>query len=161
MRSISFKLLHGLVILRHSRRRLVSISVTSNPTAEWIAGPFPWDKALRPPIRDGDGTFGSAYTRRIRAMKISRSTYRTALDLAERPYREADRIDTSRISRPRYQVWRSPPARCPYASYYKRVRPRLSLTKMLRIFAERSRSAASQQYQSSAGSITNTCGFRF
>ena len=39
MRTISFKLLYGLVILRHARRRLVTISVTSNPTAEWIAGP--------------------------------------------------------------------------------------------------------------------------
>ena len=36
--TISFKLLYGLVILRHARRRLVKISVTSNPTAEWIAG---------------------------------------------------------------------------------------------------------------------------
>jgi hypothetical protein len=38
VRTISFKLLYGLVILRHTRRRLVSISVTNNPTAEWIAG---------------------------------------------------------------------------------------------------------------------------
>src|SRR6266446_5295341 len=38
VRTISFKLLYGLVILRHARRRLVSISVTNNPTAEWIAG---------------------------------------------------------------------------------------------------------------------------
>lgn len=38
VRTISFKPLYGLVILRHARRRLVSISVTSNPTAEWIAG---------------------------------------------------------------------------------------------------------------------------
>src|ERR1700726_91474 len=36
--TISFKVLYGLVILRHARRRLVTISVTSNPTAEWIAG---------------------------------------------------------------------------------------------------------------------------
>ena len=34
VRTISFKLLYGLVILRHARRRLVSISVTNNPTAE-------------------------------------------------------------------------------------------------------------------------------
>lgn len=33
VRTISFKLLYDLVILRHARRRLVSISVTSNPTA--------------------------------------------------------------------------------------------------------------------------------
>ncbi len=33
VRTISFKLLYDLVILRHARRRLVSISITSNPTA--------------------------------------------------------------------------------------------------------------------------------
>ena len=38
VRTISFKLLDGLMILRHGRRRLVAISVTTNPTAEWIAG---------------------------------------------------------------------------------------------------------------------------
>jgi hypothetical protein len=38
VRTISFKLLYGLVILRHARRRLVSINVTNNPTAEWLAG---------------------------------------------------------------------------------------------------------------------------
>jgi transposase InsO family protein len=74
VRTISFKLLYGLVILRHARRRLVSISVTSNPTAEWIAGQvtdaFPWDEAPRHLIRDRDGAFGPAYTRRIRAMEI-------------------------------------------------------------------------------------------
>src|SRR5215469_14024324 len=37
VRTISFKLLYGLVILRHTRRRLVRVAVTSNPTAEWIA----------------------------------------------------------------------------------------------------------------------------
>ena len=48
VRTISFKLLYGLVILRHARRRLVTISVTSNPTAAWLAGQvtdaFPWDE---------------------------------------------------------------------------------------------------------------------
>ncbi len=51
-----------------------SIRVTHNPTAEWIAGQvtdaFPGDEAPRHPIRDRDGTFGPAYTRRIRAMGI-------------------------------------------------------------------------------------------
>ena len=74
VRTISFKLLYGLVILRHARRRLVTISVTSNPTAEWIAGQvtdaFPWDEAPRHMIRDRDGAFGPAYTRRIRPMGI-------------------------------------------------------------------------------------------
>src|SRR6516164_3431231 len=70
VRSISFKLLYGLVILGHLRRRLVWISVTTNPTAEWIAGQvtnaFPWDEAPRHLIRDRDGAFGPAYARRIR-----------------------------------------------------------------------------------------------
>jgi hypothetical protein len=74
VRTISFKLLYGLVILRHARRRLVAISVTSNPTAEWIAGQvtdaFPWDEAPSHLIRDRDGAFGPAYTHRIRAMGI-------------------------------------------------------------------------------------------
>ena len=38
VRTISFKLLCGLVVLRHARRRLVTIGVSSNPSAEWIAG---------------------------------------------------------------------------------------------------------------------------
>ena len=51
VRTISFKLLYGLVILGHLRRRLVRISVTANPTAQWIAGQvteaFPWDEPPR------------------------------------------------------------------------------------------------------------------
>jgi len=74
VRSISFKLLYGLVIISHLRRRLVRIGVTTNPTAEWIAGQvtegFPWDEAPRHLIRDRDRSFGLAYTRRIRAMGI-------------------------------------------------------------------------------------------
>jgi transposase InsO family protein len=74
VRTISFKLLYGLVILRHARRRPVSVRVTDNPTAEWIAGQvidaFPWDEAPRHLLRDRDGAFGPAYTRRIRAMRI-------------------------------------------------------------------------------------------
>jgi transposase InsO family protein len=58
--------------LKHARRSLVS--VTPNPTAEWIArqvtDAFPWDEAPRLLIRDRDGTFGPAYLRRIRAMGI-------------------------------------------------------------------------------------------
>ena len=78
VRTISFKRLYGLVILRHARRQLVRIAVTSNPTAEWIAGQvieaFPWDEAPRHLIRDRDRAFGSAYTRRIRAIWASAIT---------------------------------------------------------------------------------------
>jgi transposase InsO family protein len=74
VRTISFKLLYGLVILRHARRRLVTIAVTANPTDQWIAGQvtdaFPWDEAPGYLLRDRDGAFGPAYTRRIRTMGI-------------------------------------------------------------------------------------------
>jgi transposase InsO family protein len=74
VRTISFRLRYGLVILRHARRRLVTINVTSNPTAEWIAGQvtdaFPWDEAPRQLIRDRDGAYGPTYSRRVCAMGI-------------------------------------------------------------------------------------------
>jgi len=69
-----FKLLYGLVILGHRRRRLIGLGVTAHPSAEWIARQvteaFLWDEAPRYLIRDRDGAFGPAYTRRIRAMGI-------------------------------------------------------------------------------------------
>jgi hypothetical protein len=88
VRTISFKLLYGLVILRHARRGLVSTRVTDNPTAEWIAGQvtdaFPWDEAPRHLLRDRDGAFGRAYTRRIWAMRIRDHPTAPRSPLAER-----------------------------------------------------------------------------
>jgi transposase InsO family protein len=72
--TIGFKLLFVLVILRHQRRRLISLTVTTNPTAEWIAHQiteaFPWSEAPEHLIRDRDGSYGRAVTRRIAAMGI-------------------------------------------------------------------------------------------
>jgi hypothetical protein len=46
--TVGFRLLFVLVILRHERRRLTSLSVTAHPTAEWIGRQiteaFPWDE---------------------------------------------------------------------------------------------------------------------
>jgi hypothetical protein len=97
VRTISFKLLYGLVILRHARRRLVRVRVTTNPTAEWIAGQvidaFPWDEVPGHLLRDCDGAFGPAYTRLIRAMTIRDHPYGATLTMAERPRGAAYRID--------------------------------------------------------------------
>ena len=35
--TISFRLLYGLLILRHDRRRILWLGATTHPTAEWIA----------------------------------------------------------------------------------------------------------------------------
>jgi hypothetical protein len=57
-----------------ARRELVWINVTAHPTAEWIAQQvtesFPWNEAPRYVIRDRDGIYGAAVTRRLRAMGI-------------------------------------------------------------------------------------------
>jgi transposase InsO family protein len=72
--TIGFGLLFVLVILRHERRRLISLSVTAHPTAEWIArqitDAFLWDEAPDSMIRDRDGSYGQAVTKRLAAMGI-------------------------------------------------------------------------------------------
>jgi hypothetical protein len=63
---IGFELLYGFVIVRLDRRELVWISVTTHPTAEWIARQiteaFPWDGAPRYTIRDRDRIYGAIVT---------------------------------------------------------------------------------------------------
>jgi len=72
--TIGFGLLYAFIIVRLGRRDLVWITVTANPTAEWIAcqltEAFPWDEAPRYLIRDRDRLYGSVVTRRLRAMGI-------------------------------------------------------------------------------------------
>jgi transposase InsO family protein len=70
----TINLLYVLVIVRLARRELVWINVTAHPTAEWIAQQiteaFPWNETPRYLIRDRDGIYGGAVTRRLRAMGI-------------------------------------------------------------------------------------------
>jgi transposase InsO family protein len=72
--TVGFRLLFVLVILRHERRRLMSLSVTAHPTAEWIArqitDAFPWDEAPDYMIRDRDASYGQAVTKRLAPMGI-------------------------------------------------------------------------------------------
>jgi transposase InsO family protein len=72
--TVGFRLLFVLVILKHQRRRLISLTVTANPTAEWIARQiteaFPWDEAPDYLIRDRDASYGQAVTKRLAAMGI-------------------------------------------------------------------------------------------
>ena len=72
--TISFRLLYGLLILRHSRRELLWLGVTAHPNAEWIARQLTeacgWKEAPRYIIRDRDGAYGEAFVRRLAAMGI-------------------------------------------------------------------------------------------
>jgi transposase InsO family protein len=72
--TIGFDLLYAYIIVRLDRRELVWISVTTHPTAEWVARQiteaFPWNEAPRYMIRDRDRIYGTVVTRRLRAMGI-------------------------------------------------------------------------------------------
>src|SRR5215203_5770607 len=72
--TVSFRLLYGLLIMGHSRRRILWLGVTAHPTAEWIANQLTeacgWE---RPPgylIRDWDACYGNVFIRRIRSLGI-------------------------------------------------------------------------------------------
>ena len=72
--TISFRLLYGLLVLRHDRRRILWLGVAAHPTAEWIAQQVTeasgWESAPQYLIRDRDRVYGEAFTRRVRAMGI-------------------------------------------------------------------------------------------
>jgi len=72
--TLGFGLLYALVIVRLDRRKLVWVSVTTNPTAAWIARQiteaFPWDEAPRYLIRDQDGIYGATVRKPLAAMGI-------------------------------------------------------------------------------------------
>jgi transposase InsO family protein len=72
--TLSFRLLYGLVVLRHCRRRIMWLGVTANPTAEWVARQLTeacgWEAAPDYIVRDRDCAYGEAYVRRLRAMGI-------------------------------------------------------------------------------------------
>jgi len=73
-RRFSFRLLYGLLILRHGRRRILWLGVTAHPTAEWIARQVVevcgWAPVPRYILRDRDRAYGEVFTRRVRTMGI-------------------------------------------------------------------------------------------
>ena len=133
--TVGFKLLFVLVILRHQRRRLISLAVTTNPTAEWIARQiteaFPWNEAPDYLIRDRDGAYGRAVTSRLAAMGI-----RDHPTAARSPWQNgyAERLIGSirRECLDHIVVFGEAHLRrilAAYAGYYNKVRTHLSLFK--------------------------------
>jgi len=72
--TISFRLLYGLLIMRHGRRRILWLGVTAHPTAEWIANQFTeaigWQQVPQYVIRDRDAAYGELFIRRVQSMGI-------------------------------------------------------------------------------------------
>jgi len=67
--TVFFRVLFVFVVLGHERRRILSINVTSNPSAAWTANQivqaFPWESAPRYLLRDRDGIYGAGFRRRV------------------------------------------------------------------------------------------------
>jgi transposase InsO family protein len=70
----SFRLLYGLLIMDHSRRRILWLGVTAHPTAEWIANQLThacgWQRTPIHLIRDRDACYGNVFIRRLRTLGI-------------------------------------------------------------------------------------------
>ena len=70
----TFDRLFAFLVFGHGRRQLLWFAVTRYPTAEWLAQQiveaFPWNTAPIYLVRDNDGAYGQAFTRRIRRMGI-------------------------------------------------------------------------------------------
>jgi transposase InsO family protein len=70
----TFNILFVLVVLSHSRRKVVHFNATSNPTAMWTAQQivvaFPWDTAAKYLLRDRDSVFGTFLSNRVKNMGI-------------------------------------------------------------------------------------------
>jgi hypothetical protein len=94
--TIGFRMLYGFVIVRLDRRDLVWINVTTNPTAEWIAGQiteaFSWDTAPLYDPRSGSNLRHCRHAT-IACHGHPGQAYCTSLTLAEWLSRTADRID--------------------------------------------------------------------
>ena len=72
--TVSFRLLYGLLIMGHGRRRILWLGVTAHPTAEWIANQLTqacgWDSVPTYLLRDRDACYGHVFTRRLRSLGI-------------------------------------------------------------------------------------------
>src|SRR3954451_9724524 len=68
--TISFRLLYGLLVVGHDRRRIMWLGVTAHPTAEWIARRVSEACGWDPAPTYLDRVYGEPFTRRIRAMGI-------------------------------------------------------------------------------------------
>jgi putative transposase len=72
--TVLFHVLFVFVVLAHDRRRILSINVTTSPSAAWTANQivqaFPWESAARYLLRDRDGIYGAVFRNRIKHLGV-------------------------------------------------------------------------------------------
>ena len=73
--SASFRLLYVMIILAHSRRKIVRFDVTQHPTAAWLSQQvveaFPWETAPSFLLRDRDASYSPVFSKRVAAMGVT------------------------------------------------------------------------------------------
>jgi hypothetical protein len=73
--SASFRLLYVMIILAHSRRKIVRFDVTQHPTAAWLSQQvveaFPWETAPTFLLRDRDASYNPVFSKRVAAMGVT------------------------------------------------------------------------------------------
>jgi transposase InsO family protein len=72
--TLSFKLLYGLVIISHNRRKILHFDATEHPTQEWLAknilGAFKKNSRPKYLIRDRDRCYGQKFSRQLQELGI-------------------------------------------------------------------------------------------
>jgi transposase InsO family protein len=133
--TMSFRLLFGLLILRHDRREIVWLGATAHPTAEWIARQlteaFGWEMPPQYLVRDRDHAYGAVFVRRVQAMGIrdrptaARSPWQNGCCERAIGSIRRDCLDHVIVFGERHLRH----LLCRYADYYNRSRTHLSLDK--------------------------------
>ena len=81
--SLSFRVLYGLVIIHHGRRKVVHFNATPHPTSDWVVQQlreaFPFESAPGYLIFDGDNIFNQKVVDTVRSMgmKPKRTAYKS------------------------------------------------------------------------------------
>ena len=95
--TISFRLLYGLLILRHARRELLWLGVTAHPNAEWLARQlteaYGWQQAPRYYHSRSGLRLWRCLPPPASSHGYTRLADHTTVTVAERMCGEADRID--------------------------------------------------------------------
>ena len=131
----TFRVLFVLVMLTHSRRRLVHFNVTEHPSAEWTVRQLLEVAAVEDPprylIRDRDQVYGERFSRQARTLEIRetvtapRSPWQNAY--AERVIGSIRRECLDHVVVIDERHLREILSK--YVDYYNRTRTHLSLTK--------------------------------
>ena len=131
----TFRVLFVLIMVTHSRRRLMHFNVTEHPTAEWTARQLleacPLEESPRYLIRDRDSVYGERFSRRAETLDIReviiapRSPWQNAY--AERVIGSIRRecLDHVVVIGERHLLW----ILGKYVEYYNNARTHLSLAK--------------------------------